>query len=182
MALWFISWVPITIEEFEDRAPQATKQEEKSCSPGCCGITLNFFLFAEKRAVLLGLGDQLLAQQQIFNMLSKILVIFSLLLSLHNSKVELVFTYLQKMFKRLNFLRQRILKMGHWASGAWSVFSAMLSPSLWPKIFAGPQVSLFHRVHWITSFMAAEGKKKQWWLLFNFNCYNLIFCKFLLSK
>lgn len=50
------------------------------CSPDCCGIKLNFLLFAEKRAVLLGLGDQLLAQQQIFNMFLKSLVKLSLLI------------------------------------------------------------------------------------------------------
>lgn len=93
-SLWFISWAPISTEESEGRALQTMKQAAKLCSPDCCGITLNFLLFAEKRAILLGLGDQLLTQQQIFNMLSKILVNLCLLLSSYNSKVGILFTYL----------------------------------------------------------------------------------------
>lgn len=167
-SLWFLSWASMTTEKSEGRAPQTAKQAAKSCSPDYCGITLNFHLFAEKRAVLLGLGDQLLAQQQIFNVLSKSLVNLSFLLSSHNSKAGELLTYLQNIFKILNFLRQSILKMWHWASGAWSVFCAILSPSLWPEIFAGSQVywrSFFHVVHWITFFMGAEGEKRDGYYL-----------------
>jgi len=71
-SVWYTSWEPVIVKEEEGRCPKTVKQAGMSRSPGGCRDRWMFSPCTEDMgAVLLSLGDQLLAQQQMSYMVFK---------------------------------------------------------------------------------------------------------------